>query len=80
MPRFVYPPAPGTTYGPCTGKCHHTDCARMRKIARSKCRICRKVVGYEALVMFEGDDQVVHAACAEAETRFDRETGRTLRR
>lgn len=68
MAWSIYPPAPGTQYGPCIGECEHKDCAQSRYDATKVCRICGQVIGWEAKVMFEGEDKreygIVHAVCA----------------
>lgn len=70
MGYSVYPQKPGTKYGPCEGECKHTDCAKSRKDAASLCRICGKEIGYDNMVFFETNDELVHAECVwEAEER-----------
>lgn len=62
-------PAPGSEndLGPCEPICAHTDCAAIRVMAMTPCRICRKAIGYETRFYQESDRRLVHAACLEEE-------------
>ena len=63
-------PRPGSEYL-CTAKCQHTDCADLRRIAATLCRICRDPIGYDSLFYRDTDhatmDDFVHAGCLETE-------------
>ncbi len=57
---FLSPP--GTKYGPCEGKCAHTDCALTRKQAAEKCDWCNEAIGYDRN-FYTVDGEPVHADC-----------------
>jgi len=59
-------PKPGTKTGPCKGECEHTDCAKTRKMAQSKCSICNEKIGYERGFYARDDERDVldHAVCS----------------
>lgn len=54
---------PGTEYGPCKGKCKHTDCEMSRRDAAKKCRICAEAIGYDRNYCIEDKDNYVHFGC-----------------
>lgn len=58
-----YLPKPGTPHGPCEGECQHKDCAATRRMAASKCTICRKRIGYEVAFFRDAPDSLQHAKC-----------------
>lgn len=58
---------PGTLYGPCNSPCAHKDCAVTRSMAKSKCRICGKPIGYDTRYYSEPGDILVHAVCLESD-------------
>ena len=58
---------PGSKYGPCEGKCHHSDCAETRRMAKSKCFVCGKPIGYGVPFFRVGKVEngvLEHAECA----------------
>ena len=63
-------PKPGTKVGPCVGECEHTDCAKTRSMAESKCSICDEEIGYER-GFYEGEQGLVHAVCAHEKASND---------
>lgn len=69
--------APGTEFGPCVLGCAHKDCADSRRIAQSKCEICKKPIGYDKRY-YQSENWTVfgHAVCAnkEAEKRISTES------
>ena len=61
-------PKPGTKLGPCTDVCVHLDCEETREMAKTKCRICQKPIGYEMRFFQEGSiRELVHEECLEKE-------------
>ena len=63
---------PGTEYGPCERACGHSDCAAVRKMAETICRVCKVPIGYG--IWFygerthpEGGTMYAHAVCLEDE-------------
>jgi len=73
---------PGTKYGPCKGRCTHTDCAEGRKAASVRCRICTKPIGYDTPFYDESrvtkltpmsERVLVHAACLHREFEKEQE-------
>lgn len=64
-------PTPGTKYGPCKGKCKHTDCAATRTEAETPCRYCKKPIGFDTKFYTDRDETKVgggtlysHFVCA----------------
>ncbi len=62
MGYYVYPPLPGSLYGPCRNTCDHSDCRKSREDAASLCRICNEPIGYGHEIYFEKTG-LVHAPC-----------------
>lgn len=58
--------SPGSEFGPCVLGCLHTECESSRRIAQSKCAICKKPIGYEKRY-YQSKNWTVfeHAICAE---------------
>ncbi len=58
-------PRPGTEYGPCNGKCGHSDCAQSREMARIQCSWCGKQIGYGRHFYSENafERELIHASC-----------------
>lgn len=63
MGWYVYPPAPGAEFGPCSKPCEHIDCQHMRDDAASLCRVCGRAIGYGHMVYFEAPHGLVHHHC-----------------
>jgi hypothetical protein len=64
-------PAPGSKLGPCK-RCEHRDCAELREMAGSVCRLCDKAIGYSVRYYADPDAApgqrfYVHARCLERE-------------
>lgn len=53
---------PGTESGPCEKPCQHVDCAETRRMASSRCRLCRASIGYGRQFFIEGVE-LVHVLC-----------------
>jgi hypothetical protein len=68
---------PGSTAGPCKGKCKHRDCAETRRMLASVCPFCNKAIGpdtpfYRARL----SEDLAHERCMEsAVTRNDARLG-----
>jgi len=61
-------PKPGTKSGPCLDVCVHRDCEETRNMAKTKCRVCGKPIGYETRFFQEGSiRELVHEECPEKE-------------
>jgi hypothetical protein len=66
-------PAIGHHLGPCKESCHHTDCAGLRRMAESYCRLCNEPIGYDRYFYIDpqqpktGDKAYIHAICLEKE-------------
>jgi hypothetical protein len=56
---------PGTKFGPCRGRCEHSDCTATRAQARQKCVYCGRRIGYDTRHYSEPCGNVSHALCAE---------------
>lgn len=56
-------PAPGSTYGPCEGECHHIDCAHLREMAETICHLCNEPIGYGVAFQEDEQDRLVHYEC-----------------
>lgn len=54
---------PGAKYGPCNNDCNHTFCCEIRKMAKTKCTICGKEIGYNKKLYEYEKNHLVHAAC-----------------
>ena len=67
-------PEPGSKYL-CKAICEHTDCADIRRVAETLCRVCREAIGYNRRFYRDTDhatmDDFVHAVCLE--TKPDRD-------
>lgn len=57
-------PKPGSKYL-CKKPCEHTDCANIRRIARTGCTICYKRIGYGVRFYDDDNHNFVHAVCLE---------------
>jgi len=64
---FGWIPPPGTKYGPCSGKCDHLDCKRLRSDAGAICHYCDGPIAYD-LSFFEMNGKLVHVYCYKTET------------
>ncbi len=61
---------PGSKYGPCEGDmCDHIDCAGLRTVAASVCRLCVEPIGYGVEYCKDPDDEDrhVHFWCLQGE-------------
>ena len=61
---------PGTQFGPFAELCQHSDCAGMRRIAETICRLCDKPIDFNN--RFYNDHSYVHAVCLEDAIEADR--------
>jgi len=57
MPRLNWPDyTPGSKYGPCEEPCQHQDCAAIRQLGFSQCRVCgQQLEAGEAFYFCQGD-------------------------
>ena len=62
---------PGTKYGPCEDRCHHSDCAETRRMAKVLCGICGKPIGYNT-DFYKADGDTDYTKLEHAECVYDR--------
>lgn len=53
----------------CDGPCKHRDCQLTRKLAATPCSICNQLIAAGARFYHRGNEEIVHASCAEKETK-----------
>jgi len=58
-------PRPGSTEGPCRGKCRCAACVFLKRLSKELCRFCDQKIGYENPLFVEYEGVYVHWACVQ---------------
>lgn len=59
--RFI--PGPWDTNGPCRWSCVHYRCRNLRELAKTKCGVCGKAIGYRRYYVLRFGASPAHKEC-----------------